>query len=86
MNFLEDEEKIVRKEAIRAIYDTAALDGLAGQKLALVDPADYSYHIQLRIISSNFRIGSDDSAKDCLNFVLAPKFLVISKHLFFKGC
>ena len=85
MNFLEDEEKIVRKEAIRAIYDTAALDGLAGQKLALVDPADYSYHIQLRIISSNFRIGTDDSAKRLLKFCSSSKISSDLKTFIFQG-
>ena len=73
MNFLEDKEKIVRLEAIRAIYDTAALDGLAGQKLALVKPDDYSYFIQSRIVGANFRIGTDESAKRLLGFCSNPK-------------
>ncbi len=66
MTFLDDKSSKVREEAIRAIYDTAALDGLAGQKLALVDPSGYSYYIQSRIVASNFRLGTDESAKRLL--------------------
>lgn len=68
MTFLDDKSSDVRIEAIRAIYDTIALDGLAGKKLALVDPSEYPFYIQYRIVASNFRIGTDESAKRLLEF------------------
>ena len=68
MSFLDDENKIVRMEAIRAIYDTVALDGLAGKKLALLDLVDYPYYIQARIVAANFRMGTDEAASRLLSF------------------
>jgi len=63
MTFLEDTSTPVRIEAIRAVYDTVALDGLAGKKLAMIDPSEYSFYIQYRIVASNFRLGTDESAR-----------------------
>ncbi|MBT3666926.1 MAG: c-type cytochrome [Opitutae bacterium] len=68
MTFLEDESRQVRMEAVRAIYDTIALDGLAGTKLALCDPSEYPFYIQYRIVAANFRMGTDASAKRLLAF------------------
>ncbi|MDG1326736.1 MAG: HEAT repeat domain-containing protein [Opitutales bacterium] len=73
MTFLEDESKLVRNEAIRAVYDTVALDGLAGKKLALLEPAQYSFYIQYRIVAANFRMGTDESAQRLLGFSSNPK-------------
>ena len=72
MNFLDDDNELVRTEAIRAIYDTAALDGLAGQRLAAIKPGDYSYFIQSRIAAANFRLGTDESAVRLLSFCSNP--------------
>ena len=68
MTFLEDPSLLIRSEAIRAIYDTIALDGLAGKKLALINPSDYPFYIQYRIVASNFRMGTDESAQRLLGF------------------
>jgi quinoprotein glucose dehydrogenase len=73
MTFLEDTSTPVRIEAIRAVYDTVALDGLAGKKLAMIDPSEYSFYIQYRIVAANFRLGTDESARRLLGFCSNPK-------------
>lgn len=85
MNFLDDDNELVRTEAIRAIYDTAALDGLAGQRLAAIKPGDYSYFIQSRIAAANFRLGTDESAVRLLSFCSNPDIDKDVKTFIFHG-
>ncbi len=73
MAFLEDPSELVQNEAIRAIYDTVALDGLPGKKLASLDPSGYPFFIQYRIVAANFRMGTDESAQKLLGFCSNPK-------------
>ncbi len=68
MTFLNDSSPLVRMEAIRAIYDTSALDGLAGKKLAEINPVEYPLNLQYRIVAANFRLGTDESAQRLLGF------------------
>ena len=67
VTFLNDPSFLIRIETIRAIYDTSALDGLAGTKMAEIDPVDYPLYVQARIAAANFRLASDESAKRLLN-------------------
>jgi putative membrane-bound dehydrogenase-like protein len=73
ITFLTDPSLQIRKEAIRAIYDTSALDGLAGSQMAEIDPVGYPLYIQARIAGANFRLASDLSAKRLLSFCSNPK-------------
>ncbi|MDC0275980.1 HEAT repeat domain-containing protein [Verrucomicrobiales bacterium] len=61
--FLADSDAQIRREVIRAIYDTAILDSDAGNQLAALDPAEYPETIQRRIVAANYRIGQSENAK-----------------------
>ena len=67
--FLDDQNEAVRKEAILAIYDTAAMDGPAGQTLLAVDPKGLPTYHQARLVGACFRIGSIESAVRLGEFV-----------------
>ena len=56
--FLTDSNSAIRDEAIRAIYDTAALDTAAGEALAKLKPtADMPVLVQRRIVCASYRRG-----------------------------
>lgn len=56
--FLDDKEASIRDEAIRAIYDTAAVDTAAGEALAKLTPlADMPLLIQRRLVCASYRRG-----------------------------
>lgn len=62
--FLTDRDTVIRDEAIRAIYDTAALDTAAGEALAKLKPAaDMPLLVQRRIVCASYRKGSADHAR-----------------------
>lgn len=61
--FLDDADPQVKHEVVRAIYDTAALDGAAGKRLAALPAADLPETVQRRVIAANYRLGTDDSAR-----------------------
>ncbi|MDF1753601.1 MAG: HEAT repeat domain-containing protein [Verrucomicrobiales bacterium] len=61
--FLNDPSPLVRREVVRAIYDTGAVDTVAGEQLAGIDPAGFSKTVQRRIMAANYRIGKKASAK-----------------------
>lgn len=63
--FLKDADAQVRHEAVRAIYDTAALDSPAGAALAALDPTDLPEALQRRLIAANYRLGQPEHAR-CL--------------------
>ncbi|MEM0969737.1 MAG: HEAT repeat domain-containing protein, partial [Verrucomicrobiota bacterium] len=66
--FLEDEEGIVRREAIRAIYDTSLADGTAGKSLAALGGeggqlSTLAEPLQRRVVAANYRVGGMVEAK-----------------------
>lgn len=63
VQFLDDADQQVKHEVVRAIYDTAALDGAAGKRLADLPAADLPETVQRRVIAANYRLGTDDSAR-----------------------
>jgi quinoprotein glucose dehydrogenase len=64
VRFLADKDAAIRDEAIRAIYDTAALDTAAGEALAKLTPtADMPLLLQRRIVCASYRKGSADHAR-----------------------
>ncbi len=63
VQFLDDADQQVKHEVVRAIYDTAALDGAAGKRLAALPAADLPETVQRRVIAANYRLGTNDSAR-----------------------
>lgn len=64
VKFLGDADPLVRREVIRAIYDTDALDTTAGESLAGFRDgmADLPESVQRRIVAANYRKGTPDHA------------------------
>lgn len=58
--FLDDEDALVRREAVRAVYDTAALDSEAGERLAALGSraTDLPETLQRRVVAANYRRGT----------------------------
>lgn len=57
--FITDRDAVIRDEAIRAIYETAALDTAAGEALAKLTPtADMPLLVQRRIVCASYRRGN----------------------------
>ena len=74
--FLDDPDVLLRTEAIRAIYDTAALDSPAGRFLANLTPVEvaaYPDSIQRRIVAANYRLGTQRNALNLLAFAASPE-------------
>lgn len=64
VRFLKDSDTQIRYEAIRAIYDTDAMDTSAGEVLAMLDKvSELPPTLQRRIIAANYRLGTADSAQ-----------------------
>ena len=61
--YLEDSHDLVRYEAIRAVYDTPALNTPAGSKLISLELADLPVYLQLRILGAGFRSQSAEGAR-----------------------
>lgn len=74
--FLEDSEPLIQREVIRAIYDTAALDSPAGDRLAALGDkaANFPEAIQRRIVAANYRRGKPANAVAMLAVASNPKF------------
>ncbi len=64
--FLNDENGVVRNEAIRAIYDTKVVDQSSGKALAALDPSALPESLQRRVIAANYRHGQSENAKRIL--------------------
>lgn len=64
--FLRDSDPLIVREAVRAIYDTDAVDGPAGDALAgMGDKAgDWPETVQRRVVAANFRRGQIGNAKN----------------------
>ncbi len=61
--FLTDRDAMIRGEAIRAIYDTAAVDGAAGEALAdYANIAELPPTVQRRVVAANYRRGTAKNA------------------------
>jgi putative heme-binding domain-containing protein len=62
---LDDASPVIRHEAIRAIYDTDAVDGPAGDALASLEAglADLPMTLQRRVVAANYRKGGDANAR-----------------------
>ncbi|HEY1084901.1 MAG TPA: PVC-type heme-binding CxxCH protein [Prosthecobacter sp.] len=69
--FLKDSDVQIRREAVRAIYDTAAVDGPAGDALAALAPeaASFPPTVQQRIVAANYRRGSAENARNLIHMV-----------------
>lgn len=61
--FLADRDAVIRDEAVRAIYDTAALDTAAGEALAKLKPtSEMPLLVQRRIVCASYRKGGAENA------------------------
>ncbi len=63
--FLDDPDPRIRREAVRAIYDTPAIDGPAGAALAerTGPAAEVPPPVQRRLVAANYRRGGAGSAR-----------------------
>jgi len=66
--FLDEKDPVIRREVIRAIYDTTILDTAVGNRLAEMDPKGLSEPLQMRIVAANYRRGEAEHAKRMLSF------------------
>lgn len=64
--FLKDEDPQIVREAVRAIYDTAAVDGSAGDALAGMteEASAWPETVQRRVVAANFRRGGAENARN----------------------
>ena len=65
--FLDDESPAIRSEAVSAIYDTNALDSPSGKKLISMDPENFPFHQQVRLVAAYFRLGTAEAAEALIN-------------------
>ncbi len=64
VRFLSDRDAVIRNEAIRAIYDTAALDTAAGEALVkLTANSEMPLLVQRRIVCASYRKGGTENAR-----------------------
>ncbi|MCB1207932.1 MAG: HEAT repeat domain-containing protein, partial [Verrucomicrobiales bacterium] len=62
VRFLKDSDTQIRYEAIRAIYDTDAMDTSAGTVLAMLDKvSELPATLQRRIVAANYRLGTAEN-------------------------
>jgi len=64
-SFWNDPSPVIRREVIRAIYDTSLVDGEAGERLARLgaEAAAFGKPLQRRVVAANFRRGQASHAK-----------------------
>ncbi|MCB1276748.1 PVC-type heme-binding CxxCH protein [Prosthecobacter sp.] len=67
VRFLTDSDAAIRNEALRAIYDTAAVDTTAGEAVAAyAKVAELPPTIQRRVVAANYRLGTAKHAERLL--------------------
>lgn len=66
--FLDDSAPLIVREAVRAIYDTAAADTEAGDRLSALGAktANLPESVQRRVVANNYRRGTTDHASQLL--------------------
>ncbi len=86
VQFLGDTDSLIRREAVRAIYDTKAMDGPAGDVLAAhgVSAFEFPEPVQRRIVAANYRRGQAQHARMLMQMasedVLAPSVREAAFH------
>lgn len=67
--FLSDADPVIAREAVRAIYDTEAVDSEAGDLLAALGEktANLPESVQRRVVASNYRKGTPDHARELVS-------------------
>lgn len=73
--FLNDADAQIRIEAIRAIYDTSAVDTTAGDAIAAIDverASSLPVNVQRRIVAANYRRGTTAHAQRLMEMAAAP--------------
>ncbi len=65
VKFLDDDDALIRAEAVRAIYDTKALDSAAGDAVAALSTraSEFPLLVQRRIVAANYRRGTPEAAR-----------------------
>ena len=72
--FLDDTSPLIRREVVRAIYETAAMDGPAGEILASrLEVGDFPRSIQRRVVAANYRLGKPVHASHLLKMAANAK-------------
>jgi quinoprotein glucose dehydrogenase len=84
-NFLGEAEAQVRHEAIRAIYDTAALDSPAGAALAALSTKDLPEALQRRVVAANYRLGLPENARRLLDLAANEALPVAVREYALRG-
>ncbi|MAS96732.1 MAG: hypothetical protein CMO55_26370 [Verrucomicrobiales bacterium] len=76
--FLDDKDPVIQREAVRAVYDTAAVDSPAGDELAgmIKEASSFPPTVQRRIVAANYRRGGAQHARNLVSMAgdssLAP--------------
>lgn len=83
--FLADADAQVRHEAVRAIYDTAALDSQAGVALAALDTAGLPEALQRRVVAANYRLGQAENARRLVELAASPGLPVTVREYALHG-
>ncbi len=73
VRFLNDSSPLIRREVVRAIYYTAAMDSEAGQALAAVNPEGFPQTIQRRLMAANYRSGKPENARALVKMAGNPR-------------
>lgn len=84
--FLNDDDAQIRHEAIRALYDTAAVDSTSGDRLAAIGTAanELPETVQRRVVAANYRRGKATHAQTLIEMAAAgnlpPSIRTASLH------
>ena len=83
-SFLDDEDKLVRLEAIRALYDTSAVDSTAGVRLIELEYQNLPVYIQARLVVAAARWGNEAGFAQVLKMAtdatLDPRVQTLALH------